>query len=326
MNLENNNPNAKRSAITIFVLMILVLALIVGLVFGVIYTLKGTQVGNSSTPSQSDGTSSDISSEPSSSDVSSDVSSNVSSENSSATSSNKVSSQTPSTNVSSTIPQTPPVTDDRKVVYLTFDDGPSKNTPRLLDTLDELVVKATFFVVGDAVNSYPQYLTEIVNRGHAVALHAYSHEYGEIYKSEDAYFADLQKISDLVYNWTGIRTNIIRFPGGSSNGVSRQYCPGLMTSLTKKVIEKGYQYYDWNVDSHDADGKYAKPSTPVDVILGYVKEYTPKKINLLMHDTYYKTTTIDALPEIVRYYRELGYEFDVIDEDAYVCHHGKLNN
>lgn len=317
MNLANN-PNAKRGTASIIALMILVIILIIGLIVGVYFTVSDSPFGSGSTDNnQSDVTSVDTNSE-NSSEVSSDPSSDATS--------SEVSSQTPSTNVSSTVSQTPPVADDRKVVYLTFDDGPSKNTPKLLDTLDELGVKATFFVVGNAVNSYPQYLTEIANRGHAVALHAYSHEYNEIYKSEEAYFADLEKIQLLVYNWTGIRTNIIRFPGGSSNGVSKQYCPGLMTSLTKKVVEKGYQYYDWNVDSHDADGKYAKPSTPVDVILGFVKEYTPKKINLLMHDTYYKTTTIEALPEIVEYYRNLGYEFDVIDENAYVCHHGKLNN
>lgn len=315
MNLANNNPNAKRTAITIFALVILVVAIIVGSVFGIIYTVS--QLGDGSTPSQSDVTSSDVSSEPSSSDVSSDVSSEPSS--------TTAPSQTPSTNVSSTVPQTPPVTDDRKVVYLTFDDGPSKNTPRLLDVLDELNVKATFFVVGNAVNSFPQYLTEIVDRGHTVALHAYSHDYPTIYKSEEAYFADLEKISDLVYNWTGVRTNIIRFPGGSSNAVSKSYCKGIMTTLTKKVVEKGYLYFDWNVDSHDADGKYAKPSTPVDVILGYVKEYTPKQINLLMHDTYYKTTTIEALPEIVAYYRSLGYEFGVLDETSPTFHH-KVNN
>ena len=322
--MANNNPNSKRGAITIFALMLLVLVLILGLIIGVVITLADSPFGNNSTSSIiSDTTSIKTSSE----NVSSEVSSEVSSDASSATSSNKVSSQTPSTNnVSSVVSQEPVVPTGKKVVYLTFDDGPSKNTPLLLDTLDQLGVKATFFVVGNAVNAYPQYLTEIVNRGHQVALHAYQHDYDVIYQSEEAYFNDLQKISDLVYNWTGIRTNIIRFPGGSSNQVSKKYCPGIMTSLTKKVIEKGYQYYDWNVDSLDADGKYAKPTTPKDIIINNVKKYTPKSVNLLMHDTYYKTSTIEALPEIVEYYRNLGYEFDIIDEDADVCHHGKLNN
>lgn len=324
--MANNNSNYKRSAITIFALMILVLVLILGLVVGVIITLSNTGIGNNATSSyqniytSSDEIISDASSDLVSSDVvSSETSSNVSSETSSV-----ISSQSPSsTPVSSTVSQTTVVPDGKKVVYLTFDDGPSKNTPQLLDVLDELGVKATFFVVGNAVNAYPQHLTEIVNRGHTVALHAYQHEYSEIYKSEQAYFEDLQKISDLVYNWTGVRTNIIRFPGGSSNQVSKNHCPGIMTSLTKKVVEKGYQYYDWNVDSGDADGR----TMPVEFLTSHFKTYGLKpSINLLMHDTADKYTTIEALPTIVKYYKDNGYEFDVIDEDAYVCHHAALNN
>lgn len=322
--MANNNANAKKSALTIFALMILVLVLILGLVIGVIITISNTSIKGSSTPSyqapSGDTSSVDTTSDIVSSDVSSETSSNVSSE----VSSNNVSVISPSSKpVSSTVSQNPTVPDGKKVVYLTFDDGPSKNTPKLLDTLDQLGVKATFFVTGTAANIYPQNLKEIVNRGHAVALHTYSHEYYEVYKSEDAYFNDLQKVSDLVYNLTGVRSKIIRFPGGSSNGVSKQYCPGIMTSLTKKVIDRGYQYYDWNVDSGDADDR----TMSVEYLTSYFKTQGLKPyINLLMHDTADKYTTIDALPTIVKYYRDLGYEFDVIDENAYVCHHGKLNN
>lgn len=315
--MANNNPNVKRSALTIFALMILVLVLILGLIIGVIITIINTNLGVNSTPSnQNPSTSSEISSTEMSSDISSDVSSEVSSEN--------VSTISPSSKpISSVVSQNPTVPDGKKVVYLTFDDGPSKNTPKLLDVLDQLGVKATFFVTGNAANIYPQNLKLIVNRGHAVALHTYSHEYSEVYKSEDAYFNDLQKVGDLVYNLTGVRTNIIRFPGGSSNQISKNHCPGIMTSLTKKVIEKGYQYYDWNVDSGDAD----KRTMPVEYLTSHFKTQGLKPyINLLMHDTADKYTTIDALPTIVKYYRDLGYEFDVIDENAYVCHHGTLNN
>lgn len=311
MNLANNNPNAKRTAITIFALVILVVAIIVGSVFGIIYTVS--QLGDGSTPSQSDVTSSDVSSEPSSSDVSSDVSSEPSS--------TTTPSQTTSANVSSTASQTPPV-NNKKVVYLTFDDGPSKNTPELLNVLDELGVKATFFVVGNAVRANPTYVTEIVNRGHKIALHADSHTYSVVYKSEQDYYADLQRISDLVYNWTGIRSNIIRFPGGSSNKVSISYSPGIMTKITQGVQEKGYYYFDWNVDSGDAS---AGAPHPVEKLVSNVKSYTPKTINLLMHDTADKHTTIEALPQIVNYYKSLGYEFGVLDENAPTFHH-KVNN
>lgn len=137
-----------------------------------------------------------------------------------------------------------------KVVYLTFDDGPSPNTPRIIDILNENGVKATFFVKNGG--KYNGYMKNITESGNQIALHSYSHNYPQVYASEQAFFDDLQKISDLVYNETGVRTNIFRFPGGSSNTISRKYSPGIMTTLTKEVQEKGYCYFDWNVSSGDA--------------------------------------------------------------------------
>ncbi|HAQ28769.1 MAG TPA: hypothetical protein DCQ76_03290, partial [Ruminococcaceae bacterium] len=123
-----------------------------------------------------------------------------------------------------------------KTVYLTFDDGPSPNTPRIIDILNENGVRATFFVKnGDKYNGYMKNITE---SGNKIALHSYTHDYSKIYVSEEAFFDDLQKISDLVYDETGVRTNIIRFPGGGSNTISRKYSVGIMSNLTKDVKEK----------------------------------------------------------------------------------------
>lgn len=305
-----NKSGRRLNSMMVSIIIVVALAIVFGALVGAIYFIFNNPDTNNDTSSITtsiDDTSSNI--------VSSD-------ESSSNTPSVEASSQVPSTNTSSTVSQSQKPDDDAKIVYLTFDDGPSKNTLKLLDTLDELGVKATFFVVGNAVNAYPEYLTEIVRRGHAIGLHAYQHEYGIIYKSEQAYFEDLQKISDLVYNWTGIRPNIMRFPGGSSNAVSKNHCVGIMTLLTQKVPEKGYYYFDWNVDSGDA----TKLTAPVEEILESIKSYSLKnKINLLMHDTYYKTTTIEALPEIVEYYRSHGYEFGVLDENSPEFHH-RVNN
>lgn len=137
-------------------------------------------------------------------------------------------------------------------VYLTFDDGPSKNTPEILSLLQKYGIGATFFVINGKYNSY---MKDIVNGGSAIALHSYSHKYPKIYSSEKAFLDDLEKIHDLVKTETGVDTKIIRFPGGSSNTISRKYCKGIMTNLVKDTEEAGYIYFDWNCDNGDAGGK-----------------------------------------------------------------------
>ena len=142
-----------------------------------------------------------------------------------------------------------------------------------------------------------------------------------MYASEKAYFKDLKKISDLVEKITGEKSYLIRFPGGSSNTVSAQYSKGLMSLLTKKVQEKGYQYFDWNCDSTDASGN----NVPVNVLVKNATSCTSQHINILMHDTDAKDTTVKALPKIIEYYREKGYTFKAITVDSYAPHHN-VNN
>lgn len=209
---------------------------------------------------------------------------------------------------------------DRKIVYLTFDDGPSDNTEKILDILKQYNAKATFFVTGNnqGKNSV---LKRIYKEGSAVGLHTYTHDYAEVYASEEAYFADLGKISDMVKEVTGKESRIIRFPGGSSNTVSARYVPGLMTILTKKVQEKGYQYFDWNCDSTDASGN----NIPVEELVKNAVSCNAKHINILMHDTDAKSTTVEALPKIIKYYRSRGYSFEPLTVDSAPVHHS-VNN
>ena len=207
-----------------------------------------------------------------------------------------------------------------KVAYLTFDDGPSANTTKILDILDEYDVKATFFVIYHK-NMKSRY-KEIAKRGHTIALHSYTHDYSKIYKSEKAYFADLKKIHDYVEDVTGVDSRIIRFPGGSSNTVSNKYNKGIMKKLKKSVEEKGYIYHDWNVSSTDAAGRNRKAS----LLLSKVKSGVGKKktINVLMHDTgKSKITTVEALPSIIEYLQKQGYRFEALTEDSVVIQHGK---
>jgi len=207
-----------------------------------------------------------------------------------------------------------------KTVYLTFDDGPSPNTPRIIDILNENGVRATFFVKnGDKYNGYMKNITE---SGNKIALHSYTHDYSKIYVSEEAFFDDLQKISDLVYDETGVRTNIIRFPGGGSNTISRKYSVGIMSNLTKDVKEKGYYYFDWNVSSGDASAKELPKERIIENCQKVPKSNT---VVVLLHDSSTKNTTVDALPDIIAYYKSMGYGFDVLSEKTYPIHQ-KVNN
>lgn len=209
---------------------------------------------------------------------------------------------------------------NEKIVYLTFDDGPSANTKKILDILDKYNAKATFFVTGNG-KKYNQYIKEAYEKGHTIGLHTYSHQYDEVYASVDAYFDDLNKIGQMVKEQIGFVPKYIRFPGGSSNTKSKHYCKGLMSTLVTEVQNRGYQYYDWNADSTDAAGN----NRPVSALVKNGTSSQAKNINLLMHDTAAKSTTVDALPQIIEHYQKLGYTFKGIDDTSFTPHHA-VNN
>lgn len=183
-----------------------------------------------------------------------------------------------------------------KTMYLTFDDGPTaENTVAVLDTLKEKNVKATFFVVGENVEKHPEVAKRIVEEGHTIGIHCYSHDYKEIYASVDAYLADFEKAYQIVYEVTGVKAQLFRFPGGSINA----YNKGVYKDIIAAMTERGYIYFDWNASLEDAVTK----STP-ESLLANAKETTldRKKIVMLCHDTVYNTTLclgelIDQFPE-----------------------------
>lgn len=208
----------------------------------------------------------------------------------------------------------------KKVCYLTFDDGPSDNTLKILDVLKEANAKATFFVIGTSKLSYIKRAKE---EGHAIALHSNTHDYAKIYKSESAFKKDLDAIHDKVVAEIGEIPLIMRFPGGSSNTVSKKYKKGIMSKLVNSVEEWGYTYVDWNVDSTDASGNRVAPER----IIKNIQTYSKNKgdICILMHDTSAKTTTVEALPSIICYLREKGYRFEALTKDSPIFHQG-VNN
>ncbi len=207
-------------------------------------------------------------------------------------------------------------------IYLTFDDGPSSTiTPKLLDILKEKGVKATFFVINHS-DSLDYLIKREYNEGHVVAIHSYSHDYAKIYSSEEAYFQDLQKMSDKIERLTGVKSKIIRFPGGSSNTVSKKYNTGIMTRLTEEVLNRGYHYFDWNVSSGDSGDAKTKEAVYNNVIKGLSKN---KANIILMHDFESNYKTLNAISDIIDYAKKNGYEFKTIDMSTQMVRH-KVNN
>lgn len=209
---------------------------------------------------------------------------------------------------------------ESNLCYLTFDDGPSDRTLEVLDVLDLYGIKATFFVVGTAKT---EYLPEIVKRGHAIGLHSANHDYSRIYADVNSYLADIQQISDIVFRATGVRSNIMRFPGGSSNKVSAQYCPGIMTDLTVRMESLGYSYFDWNVSSCDAAGGLVPTEKIVNNVLTGAKG--KKSMCVLMHDWPANTTTVEALPEIIEGLDAMGFRFASLTAETYGFHQNVQN-
>lgn len=207
-----------------------------------------------------------------------------------------------------------------KVIYLTFDDGPSQYTGELLDTLSRYNVKATFFVTGRNSN-YFHYIKRAYNEGHTIGLHTYSHNYSSVYSSVDAYFNDLSSINEIVMEQTGSYSKIIRFPGGSSNTVSKNYTVGIMSQLAKMVESRGYSYFDWNVSSGDASGVILDSSSYAQNVinsLGSGSYYI-----VLQHDT--NANSVRAVSSIIEYGLSHGYSFRALSFDSPNAHHRIFN-
>lgn len=200
-----------------------------------------------------------------------------------------------------------------KKAYLTFDDGPSANTVKILDFLKANNIKATFFVIGTENND--DIYKRIVDEGHTLAIHSNTHKYDEIYVSQWAFMNDITTLSDKLYNITGVRPKVLRFPGGSNNTISKRYNNNdIMGTLVGKVTEEGYSYFDWNVDSSDASAAHQKKEVIVQSVLDGAKGKDHAII--LMHDAAAKTTTVDALPEIVEGLRKEGFVFEEITNET----------
>ncbi len=184
--------------------------------------------------------------------------------------------------------------DGKKRVYLTFDDGPSDNTEEILDILKKYDVKATFFVVGNTSEHGQELLKRIVEEGHSIGIHSYSHKYSAIYDSEESFFEDFSKISDYIYDVTGVRTQICRLPGGSSNTVSKISMAELVRSLNEQNIE----CFDWNISGGDASGQKLSASAISNNVLKGIDRFQTAVV--LLHDGADKDSTVEALDIVLK--------------------------
>jgi peptidoglycan/xylan/chitin deacetylase (PgdA/CDA1 family) len=215
------------------------------------------------------------------------------------------------------VPQPDVVMPNGKIIYLTFDDGPGPYTEDLLAVLAKYNVKVTFFTVN---TKYISLVKEEIEAGHSVGIHSATHDYAKIYTSEDAYFADLKEQQDIIYNLTGVKTTLIRFPGGSSNAVSKHYCTGIMTRLTQAVTDQGFQYFDWNVTSGDA-GETTSTDKVFENVVNGVKNRNVSIV--LQHDI--KKFSVDAVEKIITWGLANGYTFLPLDSTSPTAHHS-VNN
>ncbi len=210
--------------------------------------------------------------------------------------------------------------ENSKIVYLTFDDGPSSNTNAILDILKEYNVKATFFVNGKTDEISKEGYKRIVEEGHTLAMHSYTHVYKEVYASKEAFLEDVYRLQNYLFDLTGTKPIYYRFPGGSSNTISEMD----MQIFIQALHEEGMEYFDWNVANGDGGNK----ELTTDQILTNVWNDIPKYEHsmILIHDSVQKGFTVEALPEMIKQLQEAGYTILPIDDTTPLIQHIRDNS
>lgn len=214
------------------------------------------------------------------------------------------------------VTETAMVETEKKVVYLTFDDGPSWLTPKVLDVLRENNVKATFFVIGNEITEEREdTIKQMIKDGHAVGIHTFCHKKNEIYCSEEALLEDITKTYNRIYEITGIKPTLYRFPWGSINC----YLDDLRDDTVKlKIEEMGLTYYDWNVSGEDSTGHPSGYAIMRNIKKNLTRFSEPV---ILLHDSKINERTYQVLPDIINMIKEQGYEFDTLENRSKPCQH-----
>lgn len=205
-------------------------------------------------------------------------------------------------------------------VYLTFDDGPSENTAKILDILAEYDVKATFFVIGKEDEESKALYQRIVEEGHTIGMHSYSNKYSQIYQSQEAFEEDYFKLRDYLFEITGVQSSYYRFPGGSSNQISN--VP--MTQLIQFLNGQQTTYCDWNISAGDAASTAYTADEIVENVVEDVVKY--KTSVVLLHDAADKSATVDAIAPLIETLEDMGVELLPINEDTQVIQYVKADS
>ncbi len=194
-----------------------------------------------------------------------------------------------------------------KVCYLTFDDGPSVNTARILDILDEYEAKATFFVIGSQLHEGTKSTVErLIAEGHAIGIHTYTHVYQDMYETLDSFLGDYERVAVKLREEYGVETSMFRFPGGSN-------CTYLRGEAKKYIAEmerRGYRCFDWNVSGEDSVGEPTVADVRKNVFRDAFRYNHPI---ILLHDSGGAKVTVEALPEILKRLKEEGYRFETLE-------------
>ena len=200
--------------------------------------------------------------------------------------------------------------DDKDYVYLTFDDGPSKYTDSILYYLDRYNIKTTFFVVPDGSEECARRMKKIVDAGHTIGVHSATHDYKQIYAGVEAFLADFKICYDRIYEATGVKVSLFRFPGGSINDFNEDTRDEIIAEMTRR----GFVYFDWNVDSNDAGG--ADWTEMYIGVLGQIAE--TNRAVVLMHDRDDRLNTVLVLEDIIKALLddERGYKLDRLTENT----------
>lgn len=197
-----------------------------------------------------------------------------------------------------------------KVCYLTFDDGPSARTPEVLEILEQYNVKATFFVVGKDTEQSKQWMRDIVDAGHTLGVHSFTHNYRKIYDSVEAYLDDFAQEYDLIEEATGAAPQIFRFPGGSINAYNGHIYQEIVAEMTRR----GFVYFDWNRANGDAVRN--SPSAAVLARNALDKLGASSRVIVLMHDSKSHANTVNALPAVIEGYQSAGYTLEALTPEV----------
>ncbi len=198
-----------------------------------------------------------------------------------------------------------------KVIYLTFDDGPSENTVDILSILDKYDIKATFFMCGGDDDRTKEIMKLVADKGHKIGIHSKSHNYTEIYASVESFLADMNDTYTNIYGATGVEPDIIRFPGGSINS----YNSLIYKQLIAEVTRRGFVYYDWNASGEDAAENVTWTSIYNSVLNG-ISENASGRAIVLLHDSAGKEMTVKTVEDIIIALTNSGYTFAPLDNSV----------